>query len=113
MSKKTCEMVQESTSFVEVVDGNIKVAEDVFNYLYDFQLMKAEAEKIEKNLKDSILKAMETNNIKSFENDLVKVTYKAPSVRKDVDKARLKEEGLYDLYLKETPVKSSVTVTWK
>ena len=113
MSKETCEKVQESTQIVEVVDGNIKVAEDVFKYLYNFQLMKAEAEKVEKNLKDSILKAMEDNNIKSFENDFVKVTYKAPSVRKAVDSARLKEEGLYDLYLKESPVKSSVTVTWK
>ena len=50
---------------------------------------------------------------KSFENDFLKITYKAPTTRKSVDTKALKDEGLYDLYLKETPVKSSVTVTFK
>ena len=43
----------------------------------------------------------------------MKITYKAPSTRKTVDTARLKEEGLYDFYTKESPVKSSLVVTFK
>ena len=55
----------------------------------------------------------ENNDIKSFENDFVKITYKAPSTRKSVDTAELKAQGLYDMFLKESPVKSSVMLTWK
>ena len=81
--------------------------------LHDFQVQKAQMEMQEKEIKEAILTAMENNDIKSFENDFLKVTYKAPSTRKTVDTKALKDEGLYDLYTKESPVKSSVVLTWK
>ena len=81
--------------------------------LHDFQVQKAQMEMQEKQIKEAILTAMENNDIKSFENDFLKVTYKAPSTRKTVDTKALKDEGLYDLYTKESPVKSSVVLTWK
>ncbi len=81
--------------------------------LHDFQVQKAQMEMQEKEIKEAILAAMENNDIKSFENDFLKVTYKAPSTRKTVDTKALKDEGLYDLYTKESPVKSSVVLTWK
>ena len=98
---------------VKVQDGHITVAEEVMKKLHDFQVMKAEMDLQEKEIKQAMLKAMENNDIKSFENDFVKITYKAPTTRKTVDTAELKAQGLYDMFVKESPVKSSVMLTWK
>ena len=98
---------------VKVQDGHITVAEEVMKKLHDFQVKKAEMDLQEKEIKQAMLKAMEDNDIKSFENDFVKITYKAPTTRKTVDTNELKEQDLYDMFLKETPVKSSVMLTWK
>lgn len=98
---------------VKVQDGHITVAEEVMKKLHDFQVMKAEMDLQEKEIKQAMLKAMEDNDIKSFENDFVKITYKAPTMRKSVDTNELKAQGLYDMFVKESPVKSSVTVSWK
>ncbi len=97
---------------VKVQDGHITVAEEVMKKLHDFQVKKAEMDLQEKEIKQAMLKAMEDNDIKSFENDFVKITYKAPTTQK-IDTEALKEQDLYDMFLKETPVKSSVMLTWK
>ena len=56
---------------------------------------------------------MEQNGIKSFENDFLKITYVAPTTRKTIDSNALKEQGLYEMFLKDSPVKSSVKVSFK
>lgn len=98
---------------VKVQDGHITVAEEVMKKLHDFQVMKAEMDLQEKEIKQAMLKAMEDNDIKSFENDFVKITYKAPTTRKTVDTNELKAQGLYEMFTKESPVKASVTLSWK
>lgn len=98
---------------VKVQDGHITVAEEVMKKLHDFQVKKAEMEMQEKEIKQAMLNAMEKNGIKSFENEFVTITYKAPTTQKRVDTKKLKDAGVYDQYLKETSVKSSVMVTWK
>lgn len=98
---------------VKVENGIIEVAEDVLNEIKAFQEQKEAMELKEKKIKQAILEAMENNGIKSFENDIVKITYVAPTTRKSVDSQALKDQGLYEQFLKETPVKSSVKVTWK
>jgi hypothetical protein len=98
---------------VKVENGTIVVAEDVLQKFHEFQVVKARMELEEKKVKEAVLKAMEDNGIKSFENDFVKITYKAPTTRKSIDSNALKEQGLYESFLKESPVKSSVVMTWK
>ncbi|WP_407453513.1 hypothetical protein [Methanobrevibacter sp.] len=98
---------------VKVENGSIVVAEDVLEKFHEFQVVKARMEMEEKKVKEALLMAMEENGIKSFENDFVKITYKAPTTRKSIDSNALKEQGLYDAFVKETPVKSSVVLTWK
>lgn len=98
---------------VKVENGSIVVAEDVLEKFHEFQVVKAKMELEEKKVKEALLKAMEDNGIKSFENDFVKITYKAPTTRKSVDTQALKDEGLFELYQKESPVKASVVMTWK
>ena len=87
--------------------------EDYFLAYKEFEETKARLELKEKELKAKLLETMENNGIKKFENDYVVVTYKAPSVRKVIDTDALKEQGLYESFLKENGVKSSVTIKIK
>lgn len=48
-----------------------------------------------------------------FENSKIKISYVKPSKRKVVDTQKLKEEGLYELYTKDSEVKDSVRITIK
>ena len=98
---------------VTVENGIITVAEEVLKQLHEFQVKLAEMQLLEKQIKEDLLNAMESNGIKSWDNDYFKVTYKAPSTRKAIDSNKLKEQGLYDMFVKESPVKSSVVMTWK
>lgn len=98
---------------IKVENNELQLAEEASLRLKELYKFKAEFDVKMDELKNQMLEAMEANGIKSFENDFLKITYKAPTIRKSVDTKALKDEGLYDLYLKETPVKSSVTVTFK
>lgn len=94
-------------------NGKIQIAFDVMKELQAFNEQKAAMEMKEKRIKEAILQAMEENNIKSFENDFVSIKYIPQATRKSVDTAKMKEEGVYDVYLKESEVKSQVRLTWK
>lgn len=98
---------------VKVENGSIVVAEDVLQKFHEFEIVKQRMELEAKKVKDAVQKAMEENNIKSYENDFVKITYKNATTRKSIDSNALKEQGLYDSFVKETPVKASVQWTWK
>lgn len=98
---------------VKVENGSIVLAQEVEDTLRAFQVQKAKMEMLEKQLKNAMLKAMEENGIKSFKNENVTITYKEATTRKTVDTQALKEQGLYDSFVKESPVKSSVVITWR
>lgn len=94
-------------------NGKIQIAVEVMKELQAFNEQKAAMELKEKRIKEAILQAMEENNIKSFENDFVSIKYIPQTTRKSVDTAKMKEEGVYEVYLKESEVKSQVRLTWK
>lgn len=86
--------------------------EQVIKY---YEEKKEEAEKQAKEMRQSLMKAMEKANISNFENDHIKITYVAPTVRKSIDSTRLKKEqpSIYDEYQKESNVKASLRITIK
>lgn len=94
-------------------NGKIQIAVEVMKELQAFNEQKAAMELKEKRIKEAILQAMEENNIKSFENDFVSIKYIPQTTRKSIDTAKMKDEGVYDVYLKESAVKSQVRLTWK
>lgn len=100
-------------NLVKVKNGQIKLAKNVMKAMYNFQVAKAKYDLIEKEVKEALLNAMEENGIKTFENDFVRVTYKAKQIRKTVDTQALMDDGLYYNYLKESIVKPSIVMTWK
>ena len=98
---------------VRIENGSLVLAEEVENKLRAFQVQKLQMDLLEKQIKEAMLKAMEENGIKSYESENVRITYKAPTVRSSVDTQALKEQGLYDSFVKTSPVKASVVITWK
>ena len=102
-----------NNNLIHITNGQITLQAEVEQKLQAFQLEKARMDILEKQIKEAVLKAMEENNIKAYESDSVKIIYKAPTVKKIIDTASLKEQGLYEAFLKESPVKASVVFTWK
>lgn len=98
---------------VNVTNGQIEIQQEALNKLKTFNDYKKEMDKLEKDIKKNILEAMEENGIKSFENDVVKITYTAPTTRTTIDTKLVQELGLMHQLAKETQVKSSLRVTWK
>ena len=74
---------------------------------------KKKAEEIEEQLRDVLLEYMRKNNAETLENDEFRISYTKAHTRKDIDKDKLKEDGLYEKYLKDTQVKDSVRITHK
>lgn len=66
-----------------------------------------------KTFKYKLEKAMKENGIKSWKNDYFTATIKDESIQKRVDTDRLKEDGLYDKYLKLVSVKGGLQIKFK
>lgn len=81
----------------------------------NFELLKKEVEAQNETLKAQLLEAMKAQGVKSFENDVLKITYVEPTTRETIDSKRLKAElpEIADKYKKISKVKDSVRITLK
>lgn len=101
---------------IKVRDGQVVVGEQVRQLLDYAKHVDLEQKRLAIQLdefKEALKVAMEENGIKTFENDLVKISYKEPHVRQSVDTKKMKEEGIYDLFTKEVNVKGSLSLSFK
>lgn len=88
---------------------------DVQQYLFNLeQEVKAKSEEMKK-IKDGLCAIMLERGIKSFTTPIMSLTTITPKPRKSFDTEALKFEypDLYEKFLKETPVKPSVRITFK
>ncbi|MBR5582967.1 MAG: hypothetical protein IKW21_00395 [Lachnospiraceae bacterium] len=76
---------------------------------------KKELEEQEKKIREDLEAAMEQYGIKSFENDILKVTYVAPTTKTTVDSAKLKKNypNIFSECSKTSDVKASIRITVK
>lgn len=103
--------MKELNELVTIDDNNeIILKEEVVKKIDEFNKARKEIEYQEKLLKAGLQEAMETLAIKSLDIGNVHATYKDSYVRKSVDTKKLKEDGLYEIYEKETTVKPSITL---
>ena len=88
-----------------------KISEQISTF--DGEVKQLRAKEVE--LKGAIKQAMEKNNIKKFENDLVSIVYIAETQRKSLDTTKLKENEpeMYEKYSRVSKVSSSVRVSVK
>ena len=89
--------------------------DDLEDIIKRYELMKKEVEEKRDSLREKLLKAMEDNSIRSFENERIKVSYVDPIKRISIDSTRLKKElpEIAEKYSKETVTKASLRITLK
>ena len=88
---------------------------EVSKKVAEFEKAIKEIKEKEEELKQNILTEMENKNILKLETDDLTITYIAPAERETFDSKKFREEnpGLYDEYVKFSPVKSSIRVKVK
>ena len=71
--------------------------------------------KPQESLREKLLEAMEKNNVKKFENDLLTITYVASTKRSSIDSTKLKKDlpEVAEKYTKTSNVKSSIKIKLK
>lgn len=113
-SNEGCENAyDEETALQEFNKDNNAVA--IMKQIAAISKQKKELEEQEKQVRTSLEAAMEQYGIKSFDNDILKVVYVAPTTKTSVDSAKLKKEqpDIYAKYTKTSDVKASVRITVK
>ena len=97
---------------VEVKNNEIIINNDFIEEYKKFKKLQLEMELKEKEVKLLLKNAMEMTGKKRILKEGFSVTYKAPTTRKSIDTKRFKEElpSVYDEFVKESEVASSVTI---
>lgn len=97
---------------IKVTDHSIEVPVEVLNMIEDFTRVQKKYRAKEKQLKDELTKAMRENGIKKVESadGSIVITYVAPTIRKDINKMKMKDDGIYDDYLIDIPVDDHVRI---
>lgn len=83
--------------------------------LQELEVHSAKLEEVKKQLKEDLLKAMETHGVKKWDNEVMIVTYTAPTTTTSIDSAKLKKElpEVFTEYSKTSNVKSSIRIKLK
>ncbi len=88
---------------------------NVIQTMADLLRQKKVLEEQEKTVRAKLVEAMDTYGVKSFENDLLKVTYVAATSKTTIDSKSLKKDmpDVYEKYSKTSPVAASVRISLK
>lgn len=101
------------SEIVRVQDNTLVLTEEVKAQIKSIMEQKKVIEKAEKEMKESILKAMEDNNVIKYEADDMLITYVQGTYKEQLDSKKLKaeQEELYNEYTKFVKVSPSVRIT--
>lgn len=103
----------------EVITGELTAFQsavpETIGKITQLMKLKKQMDEQEKVLKQKLVEAMEIYGVKSFETDLIKMVYVAPTTRSTIDGTRLKKDhpDIVEQYTKTSPVSASVRVTLK
>ena len=104
--KDVNEIVEKKINEIVSLDDVLEVVEMLETYEQKLNMMKAQ-------LKEPIIKLFKENGIKTFKSDYLTISYVEPTLQKRVDNQRLKDDGLYEKYLKLIPVSEQIRITKK
>ena len=91
------------------------LTQDKLDIIDKFCYYKKAVENFESELKDKFKELVENGEIPVSSIDIgnVILSYRKAYTKKSLDTNKLKEDGIYDDYVKETEVKSSVSMSIK
>ena len=100
---------------VKIENNEIIVANEVVQQIIEFQKAKAKMDLMEKELKASLKDAMDKKGIKKFIVNGLCASIKDSYTRSSLDSKKLKEDypDIYNAYLKESTVASSISLTFE
>ena len=109
-----CEELEKIEEPAELVTLDQKVPQAI-KAMTDLLTQQKVLEQKISDMREVIKTAMEQYDVKSFENEAVKITYIAPTERKSIDSTRLKKEHpeIAEVYQKVSQVKSTVKIEVK
>lgn len=84
-----CDQAYDTETSLQVFKSS---AAAVIKTITDIVIKKKALEDQEKSMKEKLQQAMEQYGVKSFDNEVLKVTYTAESVRNSIDSAKLKKK---------------------
>lgn len=92
-----------------------KIEKEISNAIANLQIKQKELQNKNEEIKEQIKLSMENNDVKKYENDIISITYVAPTTRVTVDSKMLKEkyENIYNECSKISDVKSSIRIKVK
>ena len=76
-------------------------------------IISKQAKKIESDFKKQLTDYFQEKGIKSFENDDLKITFKDSFTKRVADTEKMKADGVYEFYTKESKVSATVLLTIK
>ena len=87
----------------------------VLKQLQELEIHSTKLEEAKKQLKEDLLKAMEKHDVKKWDNEVMIVTYTAPTTRTSIDSTRLKKDlpEVFKEYSKTSNIKSSIRIKLK
>jgi hypothetical protein len=87
----------------------------VLKQLEALEIQSKSIEEKQKKLKEDLLQAMEKYGVKKWDNEVMTISYVAPTTKSTVDSKKLKEElpDIFSKYIKTSNVKSSIRVKLK
>ncbi|SHK38297.1 hypothetical protein SAMN02745163_03721 [Clostridium cavendishii DSM 21758] len=87
----------------------------VLKKLEELEIQSKNIKEQQEKLRVDLIKAMETHGVKKWDNEVMTVTYTAPTTKTSIDSKKLKEElpDVFAKYSKTSNVKSSIRIKLK
>lgn len=110
---KMCKTSDKINSVVTAEALNMAEAYEAIDLMFQYKAMyETMMENLKDKYNDAMVKYMEDNNIKTLETEKGnRVTFVAESTKRVADTAKMKAEGVYDYYSKESVTKAHLQYT--
>ena len=100
------ELIEQKLNSIVSLDDVLEAVEMLETYEQKLNMYKQQ-------LKEPLMNIFKENGIKTFKNDYLTISYVPETMQKRVDNQRLKDDGIYEKYLKLVPVKESIRIVKK
>lgn len=115
MCKECYDKALSGITFKAMVPALPKEVLPILKTLGDLEVEAKNIKNQQETLKIDLLNAMETHGVKKWDNDVMTISYVAPTTRTSVDSTKLKKElpDVFSKYSKVSNVKSSIRIKLK
>jgi len=112
VSNEGCENLYEEDTAMQAFNTS---AMTIMKNIAELDKQKKALEEKDKEVRDALKQVMDQYGIKSFENDILKVTFVAETTRTSIDSAKLKKDhpDIAEKYSKTSKVSASVRISVK